>query len=135
MENVSVSVAAKALEITADAAGLPKALWTTSSRSLRNETSALSLYAPRTILNQTITGSRRFAAQDWPLERMRGVMQGDRRHHQRRGARHVQRRHACLPARADALPDNTLIAMVPIGLKAKHVAARPRPTAATPSAR
>ena len=38
----------------------------TLRKSVRNETSAMSFYAPRTILNQTITGSRRFAAQDWP---------------------------------------------------------------------
>ena len=41
---------------------------------------ALSLYAPRTIFNQKITGSRRFAAQDWPIERLRGDRQGHRHH-------------------------------------------------------
>ena len=52
---------------------MPGALIRTLNKSVRNETSALSLYAPRTILNQSITGSRRFAAQDWPVERLRGV--------------------------------------------------------------
>ena len=45
----------------------------TLSKGLRNETSALSLYAPRTIFNQKITGSRRFAAQDWEIERLRAI--------------------------------------------------------------
>src|SRR5205085_11091263 len=29
--------------------------------------------APRTILNRSITGSRRFAAQSWELNRLRGI--------------------------------------------------------------
>ena len=62
-----------ALGITAEAAGMPSALVKTLSKGLRNETSALSLYAPRTIFNQKITGSRRFAAQDWPIERLRAI--------------------------------------------------------------
>ncbi len=120
LESVSVSTAAKALEITADAAGLPKALWTTLSRSLRNETSALSLYAPRTILNQPITGSRRFAAQSWPLDRMKAVVR----------ASGVTINDVVLAMcsgslrayllEQDALPDSTLVAMVPVGLKAKQ---------------
>ena len=64
--------------ITAEAAGLPGALIKTLNKSIRNETSALSLYAPRTIFNQQITGSRRFAAQDWPVERTARDRQGDR---------------------------------------------------------
>ena len=71
-----------------------------SARACKNETSALSLYAPRTIFNQDITGSRRFAAQDWPIERLRGDRQGHRHHHQRRRDGDVLRRDAHLPARA-----------------------------------
>ena len=55
------SGARSALGITAEAAGMPAALVKTLSKGLRNETSSLSLYAPRTILNQNITGSRRIA--------------------------------------------------------------------------
>ena len=40
-----------ALGISADAAGMPGALIKTLNKSLRNETSTLSLYAPKTILN------------------------------------------------------------------------------------
>src|SRR3954471_24177512 len=46
-----------ALGIGAEAAGLPSALIKTLNRSVRNETSALALYAPRTILNQPITAA------------------------------------------------------------------------------
>ena len=71
--DVPLSALRTALGITAEAAGMPAALIKTLTKSVRNETSALSLYAPRTMLNQQITGSRRFAAQDWPIERLRGV--------------------------------------------------------------
>ena len=71
-----------------------------SSRGVRNETSAVSLYAPRTIINKRITGSRRFAAQDWPLERLRAIGKATRYDAQRRRARDVQRRDAHLPRRA-----------------------------------
>lgn len=120
LENVSVSTAAKALEITADAAGLPKALWTTLSRSLRNETSALSLYAPRTILNQPITGSRRFAAQSWPLDRIRGVMRASGTTMNDVVLAMCSGALRTYLEEQNALPDQTLIAMVPIGLKARQ---------------
>ena len=51
----------------------PAALIKTLKHGLRNETSALSLYAPRTMFNTTITGSRRFAAEGWPIERLRAI--------------------------------------------------------------
>lgn len=113
-----------ALGITADAAGMPAALVKTLKHGLRNETSALSLYAPRTMLNTNITGSRRFAAQDWPLERLRaigkasGTTLNDVVLAMCSGAlRNYLTEH-------NALPDSTLVSMVPVGLNAKqsHVA-------------
>ncbi len=80
--------------------GCRGALVRTITKGVRNETSAVSLHAPRTLFNQTITGSRRFAAQDWPVERLRGDLQRHRHHDQRRRAGDVQRRDAHLPARA-----------------------------------
>lgn len=111
-----------ALALTAEAAGLPAALLRTLSRGLRNETSAVSLYAPRTVLNKPITGSRRFAAQSWEIERMRSV-----------GAATATTINDVVLAMCGgamrryllelgALPDTTLVAMVPVGLKAKEVA-------------
>ena len=43
-----------ALGITAEAAGMPGAVVKTLSKGLRNETSALSLYAPRTLFNLSL---------------------------------------------------------------------------------
>ena len=73
LADVPLDALRTALGITADAAGLPTALVKTLTHGLRNETSALSLYAPRTMFNTTITGSRRFAAQGWPIERLRAI--------------------------------------------------------------
>ena len=73
LSEVPMTALRSALGITAEAAGMPGALVKTLSKGLRNETSALSLYAPRTLFNQKITGSRRFAAQDWPIAAARAV--------------------------------------------------------------
>jgi diacylglycerol O-acyltransferase / wax synthase len=118
--NVPLSALRSALGITADAAGMPGALVKTLSRGLRNETSALSFYAPKTILNTPITASRRFAAQDWPIERMlaigkaTGTTINDIVLAMCSGALRGYLEDA------NALPDSTLVAMVPVGLKAKE---------------
>jgi diacylglycerol O-acyltransferase len=115
----TMSALRTALGISADAAGIPKALVKTLNKSLRNETSTLALYAPRTILNREITASRRFAAQDWPIERIRaigkstGTTMNDVVLAMCSGAMRTYL------AELDALPDTTLISMVPVGLNAK----------------
>jgi len=108
-----------ALSLGAEAAGLPGALARTLSRSARNETSSLSLYAPRTLVNKRITGARRFAAQDWPLERLQAVS----------GATRTTLNDVVLAMcsgamrayldERGALPDTSLVAMVPVGLQAR----------------
>ena len=102
---------------------------------LKNETSALSLYAPRTMFNTTITGSRRFAAAGLADRAAAGHRQGQRHHAQRRRAGDVLRRDPQLPDRARRAaglhagldgPGRPERQAVPVGL---------RPRAATPSAR
>jgi len=119
LSDLPLQVVRSALGMSAEAVGLPTALIKTLNRSVRNETSALALYAPRTILNQPITAARRFAAQGWPLERIRAVGKAS-------GATMNDVVLAmCSGAmrtyllELDALPDTTLISMVPVGLKAK----------------
>lgn len=114
-----------ALALAAEAAGMPAALLRTLTRSVRNETSAVSLYAPRTVLNRPITGSRRFAAQSWEIERMKsvgaatGTTINDVVLAMCSGA---MRRYLL---ELGALPDSTLVAMVPVALSAKEAAATP----------
>jgi diacylglycerol O-acyltransferase len=120
LSDLPVQALRSALGITAEAAGMPSALVKTLSKGLRNETSSLSLYAPRTILNQNITGSRRIAAQDWPIDRLRAIGRAT-------GATLNDVVLAmCSGAmrtyllELNALPDTSLVAMVPVGLKAKQ---------------
>ena len=114
---VPVGALRSALAISAEAVGMPGALVKTLNRGLRNETAPIALYSPRTILNQKITGARRFAAQDWPIERIRAVGKAtdttinDVVLAMCSGAM----RHYLLEL--DALPSHSLIAMVPVSLK------------------
>jgi diacylglycerol O-acyltransferase / wax synthase len=112
----------QAVAIASEAASLPGALVRTLGHGIRNETSAISLYAPRTIFNRRITGSRRFAAQDWPVERLRAIGR----------ATDTTINDVVLAAcsgavrsyllELDALPEAPLVAMVPVGLKARESA-------------
>ncbi len=109
-----------ALGITAEAAGMPSALIKTITKGLRNETSALSLYAPRTILNQNITGSRRFAAQDWPIERLRAIGKATGTTINDVVIAMCSGAMRTYLLELDALPEAPLVAMVPVGLNAKQ---------------
>jgi diacylglycerol O-acyltransferase len=124
LAEVPVQALRTALGLTAEAAGMPGALIRTLTKSVRNETSALSLHAPRTILNQSITGSRRFAAQDWPIERLRGVGRATGTTINDVVIAMVSGAMRTYLIDHDALPDQSLVAMVPVGLNAKqsHVA-------------
>ena len=116
---VSAGVLRGALGISADAAGLPGALVRTLSRGVRNETSALSLYAPRTIINKKITGSRRFAAEDWPMERIQAVGKATGTTVNDVVLAMCSGAMRTYLDELGALPDASLVAMVPVGLKAK----------------
>ncbi|MCW2795519.1 wax ester/triacylglycerol synthase family O-acyltransferase [Nocardioides sp.] len=120
LADIPVQALRSALGITAEAAGMPAALIKTISKGIKNETSSLSLYAPRTIFNQSITGSRRFAAQDWPIERLRaiGKVTGTTLNDVVLAMCSGAMRTYLLEL--DALPEAPLVAMVPVGLNAKQ---------------
>lgn len=59
--------------VLADLAGLSPVGLRSAVRALEAEHSPVAFQAPRTILNQPITGARRFAAQSWPMERLETV--------------------------------------------------------------
>ena len=120
LAQVPVQALRTAFGITAEAAGMPGALVRTLNKGIRNETSAMSFHAPRTIFNRSITGSRRFAAQDWPIERLRAIGRAS-------GATLNDVVLAmCSGAvrtylmELNALPDAPLVAMVPVGLNARQ---------------
>lgn len=109
-----------ALGVAAEAAGMPSALVRTLSKGARNETSAISLYAPRTIFNQKITGSRRVAAQDWPIERLRAIGKATGTTINDVVLAMCSGAVRTYLQELDALPDTPLVAMVPVGLHAKE---------------
>ncbi|MGI8645238.1 MAG: WS/DGAT/MGAT family O-acyltransferase [Nocardioides sp.] len=124
LSDLPLQVVRGALAISAEAAGMPTALVTTLRRGLNNESSSLSLFAPRTIFNQPITGSRRFAAQDWPLERLRTIGKATGTTINDVVLAMCSGALRAYLLELDALPDTGLVAMVPIGLNAKqsHIA-------------
>jgi diacylglycerol O-acyltransferase len=117
---LSANALRSALALSADAAGLPGALVKTLSRGVRNETSAISLYAPRTIINKKITGARRFAAEDWSMDRIKAVGKATGTTVNDVVLAMCSGSMRTYLTELDALPDSSLVAMVPVGLQAKQ---------------
>jgi diacylglycerol O-acyltransferase / wax synthase len=105
------------LSTLGDTAGLLPALARTVSRALNEQGGSLSISAPKSMLNVPITGARRFAAQSWPIDRIRAVGK----------AADCTVNDVVLAMCSgalrtyllsmDALPDAPLIAMVPVSLR------------------
>lgn len=104
------------LALLADAVGVGPALVRAVNRAVTEQGGMLSLSAPKSILNVPITNARRFAAQSWPLSRIRAV-----------GAASDTTVNDVVLALCsgalrrylqdlDALPEAPLIAMVPVSL-------------------
>ncbi|GAB2993316.1 wax ester/triacylglycerol synthase family O-acyltransferase [Amycolatopsis acidiphila] len=100
-------------------AGLAPAAVKVANEAFRENTLMLPMQAPRTMLNVPIGGARRFAAQSWPLSRVRSI-----------AAKTGTSRNdivlaMCAGALRDylieqsALPDAPLVAMVPLSMR-KH---------------
>jgi diacylglycerol O-acyltransferase / wax synthase len=118
-ERAGPSPAARAREafgMLGDAAGVVPALARTVNRALKNQSGTLSLSAPKSMLNVPITGARRFAAQSWPIDRIRGIGKASE------ATVNDVVLAMCSGAlrryllSMDALPDAPLIAMVPVSL-------------------
>ena len=118
-EEVVANLLRAARDVAAEVAGLPAALARTVNRGLQAQSAPISFAAPRSMLNVPISGSRRFAAQSWPLDRI---------HRIRRGAGCTVNDvvlAACSGAlrtylsSLDALPEAPLIAMVPVALRVR----------------
>jgi diacylglycerol O-acyltransferase len=109
-------LAREVLGKTSEVAGLVPVLSRTVRSSLNKQTTSMSFAAPRSILNTRITGARRFAAQSWPLDRIKGVA--------RRTDHTLNDVVLAMCAGAlraylfelGELPDEPMIAMVPVSL-------------------
>ncbi|WP_026426008.1 WS/DGAT/MGAT family O-acyltransferase [Actinokineospora inagensis] len=100
-----------------DIAGIGPAFARYARQAFREQAATLPFEAPRSIFNVPITGARRFAAQGWPLERVRAVgaaadaTVNDVMLAMCAGA---LRRYL---GELDALPDRPLVASVPMSLR------------------
>jgi diacylglycerol O-acyltransferase / wax synthase len=92
----------------------------TAARALEDRSQALPYQAPRTMLNQPITGARRFAAESWSMERVRSVGEAND------GSVNDVVLAMCAGALRrylldqEALPDQPLLAAVPVALRKHH---------------
>ena len=110
--------AGEPVRLAGDLAGLAPSVGKMTARGLRGRADGLPYRAPRTMLNTSITGSRRFAAQQWSLERIKNA-----------GAAHGATVNDVVLAMCagalrrylieqDALPASALTAGVPVSLRA-----------------
>ncbi|MDO9380637.1 MAG: wax ester/triacylglycerol synthase family O-acyltransferase [Nocardioidaceae bacterium] len=108
------------LGLAGQAAGVPPALARIATQAARERDVMVPFEAPRTILNRRVGGARRFAAQTWPMERVRAVAT----------AAGVTLNDVVLAmcggalreylVEQMALPDAPLTAMVPVSLKLRE---------------
>jgi diacylglycerol O-acyltransferase len=119
---VSTASLRQALAIAGDVAGLAPAFVRTIGRGINEQGGNVSFSAPRTMFNVPVTGARRFAAQSWPIERIKQVGKAcdatvnDVVLTMCSGALRTYLRNE------DALPDSPLIAMVPVSLHGEETA-------------
>jgi diacylglycerol O-acyltransferase / wax synthase len=99
-----------------EAAGLLPALTRTVNRALKEQSGTLSLSAPKSMFNVPITGARRFAAQSWPMERIRGVGKASDTTVNDVVLAMCSGALRSYLLSVDALPTAPLIAMVPVSL-------------------
>ncbi|RZQ60799.1 WS/DGAT/MGAT family O-acyltransferase [Amycolatopsis suaedae] len=100
--------------------GIPSAVTKVVNEAVRQQTLTLPMQAPKTMLNVRIGGARRFAAQSWPLDRVRTVA------HAAGVSRNDVVLAMCSGALRDylieqrALPDAPMIAMVPVSMRKRN---------------
>lgn len=98
-------------------AGLAPAALKVANEAFHERRLTVPMQAPKTMLNVPIGGARRFAAQSWPLERVRAIASATGT------ARNDVVLAMCSGALRDylieqsALPDDPLIAMVPVSMR------------------
>lgn len=112
-----LSLPKAALQLTGDAVGLLPTLAQLATDALRHQAAALPMQAPRSMFNVSITGSRRFAAETWPMDRLKRVAKaGDATLNDVVLAMCSGALRAYL-LEQDALPGSPLIAMTPVSLR------------------
>lgn len=109
----------QAVDVASDVVGLgPAVLRRAAEQALKQQMATLPFQAPRTMFNVSITGSRRFAAQSWPIESFKAVAKASG------STLNDVLLAVCSGAlrryliERDALPSTPLVAMTPVSLRA-----------------
>ncbi|MEE2059932.1 WS/DGAT/MGAT family O-acyltransferase [Rhodococcus artemisiae] len=103
--------------VISEALGLVPTIIGTVDRAMHDRGGSLSLAAPQTILNVPIAGSRRFAARAWRLERLRMVAKASDSTLNDVVLAMCSGALRAFLAERDSLPDESLVAMVPVALR------------------
>ncbi len=97
--------------------GVARRMATTAWEGVTQQSAALPFRAPRTMFNRNISGARRFAGDSWPLERLQRVadaVDGTVNDVVLAMSAGALRRYLI---GHDALPDDSLVAMVPVSMR------------------
>lgn len=111
------SMASGVAHTVGEVAGVVPAVLRTARRAMEEQLSAYPFQAPPSLFNVGITGARRFAAESWPLERVKAVGKATG------GTLNDAVLAMCSGAlrqyllELGALPDKALVAMVPVALR------------------
>ena len=112
-----LGVPASALKATYELATLGPIAGRAALKAFFDQNSHLPGLGPRTILNQPITGARRFAAQSWPIARVRAVADASRTTINDVLLAMCSGALRAYLTELDALPDDPLVAMTPVSLR------------------
>lgn len=113
----------QALSVAGDVAGLGPALVRTIGRGINEQGGNLSFSAPKSMFNVPVTGARRFAAQSWPIERIKQVGKASDATVNDVVLTMCSGALRSYLLAEDALPASPLIAMVPVSLHGDESAA------------
>ena len=106
-----------ALKTTYELAGLGPIAGRAALRAFFDQNWHLPALAPRTILNQPITGARRFAAQSWPIARVRAVAKASGTTINDALLAMCSGALRAYLSELGALPEEPLVAMTPVSLR------------------
>ncbi len=118
---VARSLGQQIRQLVEDVAGVPGMLADTVTKGLSEPERKLPFQAPKTMLNGSITGARRFAAQDWALDRIaraRALHNATLNDFVLAMSAGALRRYLM---EMDALPAQGLVAAVPVSLRARQI--------------
>jgi len=107
-----------------ETAGLVPVLARSVRAAMNEQAGSMSFSAPKTMFNTKITGARRFAAQSWPIQRLRGIGKASGTTLNDVVLAMCSGALRAYLLELNALPDAPLIAMVPVSLHGEEVAGR-----------